>query len=130
MSYQPNLVAREFGLSQLLPPSLFSHPGDIVWVGRQLTAYDHQACLRLHKATQALDLPVFPFEHSFYTSELFDQWWSQFQAQNILVPIFLQRLADAFKVLDTPKPIPAPTPRKQKHSSLGKAKKTRSHIFY
>lgn len=33
MNYQPNLVAWQFGLTQMLPKYLVSHSFDIVWVG-------------------------------------------------------------------------------------------------
>lgn len=61
MSYQPNLVALQFGLSQMLSKSLVSHSNDIVWVGRPLNTEGYKACLRFHKSTQRLELPVFKF---------------------------------------------------------------------
>lgn len=46
MSYQPNLVAHQFGLSQMTLKPLVSHVIYIVWSGRSLNADDHKACLR------------------------------------------------------------------------------------
>ena len=36
VGYQPNLVARQFGLSQPLPDSIFQDPRDLMWAGRQI----------------------------------------------------------------------------------------------
>lgn len=79
MSYQSNLVARQFGLSQMLPKSLVSHSTDIVWVGRSLDFEDHKVCLKFHRSTQRLELPVFKFQLSFLPTKDFDEWWSDFQ---------------------------------------------------
>lgn len=65
MSYHPNLVARQFGLSQMVLKPLVSHEIDIVWSDRTLTADDHKACLRFCKSTYRYELPVFKFQQSF-----------------------------------------------------------------
>lgn len=78
MSYQPNLVALQFGLSQMLPKSLVSHSTDIERVGWPLNFEGHKACLRFHKSTQCLKLPVFKFQQSFLTTKDFDEWWSDY----------------------------------------------------
>lgn len=62
MSYQPNLVALQFGLSQRLPKPLVSHSSDIVWSGRSLNSDDHKAFLHFHKSTQRFELAVFKFQ--------------------------------------------------------------------
>lgn len=64
MSYQPNLVAHQFGLSQMVPKPLVSHVTDIVWSGRSLNSDDHKACLCFCKSNQRYELPVFKF-HKF-----------------------------------------------------------------
>lgn len=58
MSYQPNLVARQFGLSQILPKPLVSHLTDLVWSSRSLNVDDHKACMRFHKFTQRFELAL------------------------------------------------------------------------
>ena len=73
MSYQPQLVARQFGLGQMLPMSLFSHHIDIVWVGRQFFIDEHLTCLKFHRMMNDLELHVFHFQPSFFTTKEFDQ---------------------------------------------------------
>lgn len=58
VSYQPNLVARQFGLSQLLPNSFFHHTQDIMWAGRLINQKVYQERLAFAKM-QALELPSF-----------------------------------------------------------------------
>ncbi|XP_058771322.1 uncharacterized protein LOC131644752 [Vicia villosa] len=38
VSYQPNLVSRQFGLSQMLPKRLYTHEADICWSGRPFSS--------------------------------------------------------------------------------------------
>lgn len=56
MIYQPNVVARQFGLSQMVPKPLVSHDIDIVWIGQTLTADDHKACLHFCISTNSYKL--------------------------------------------------------------------------
>lgn len=110
MNYQPNLVARQFGISQMLPKSLVSHSSDIVWAGRQLNADNHVACLKFHEKTQQLELPVFKFQHSFFTTKDFDKWWNAYQCQYFSSSMFLQILVYAFFVLAGEPSTDKPTP--------------------
>lgn len=65
MSYQPNSVTRQFGLSQMVPKPLVSHVTDIVWFGRSLNVDDHKACLCFCKSTQRYELLVLKFQNPF-----------------------------------------------------------------
>lgn len=108
MSYQPNLVALKFSLSQMLPKSLVSHSTDIVWDGRQLNFKGHKACLKFHKSTQCLKLPVFKFQQSFLTTKDFDRWWFEYQRQCFPSAFFLQNMIDAFSALVGETLVPQP----------------------
>lgn len=65
MSYQPNMVARQFGLSQMVSKPMVSHETDIIWFGQTLTVDDHKACLRFCKSTHRYELLVFKFHNLF-----------------------------------------------------------------
>lgn len=78
MSYQPNLVSRQFGLSQMVLKSLVSHEIDIVWSSRLLTADDHKACLHFCISNNRYELPVFRFQQYFLTTIDFDEWWNSY----------------------------------------------------
>lgn len=99
MRYQPNLVARQFGLNQMLPKPLVSHSTDIVWSGRSLNFDDHKSCLHFHKSTQRFELPVFKFQQSFLTTVDFDEWWADYQRQAFSSDLFLQNMINAFSIL-------------------------------
>lgn len=108
MSYQPNLVARQFGLSQMLPKSSVSHSTDNVWTGRPLDFKGHKACLKFHKSTQRLELPAFEFQQSFLTNKEFDEWWFDYQRQCFPSSFFLQNMNGAFSILVGETPAPQP----------------------
>lgn len=109
MSYQPNLVACQFGLNQMFPKPLVSHATSIIWSSRSLNSDDHKACLRFYKSTQRYELPVFKFQQSFLTTTNFDEWWSDYQCQAFSSDPFLQNMIDAFSALvgDIPPPPPS-----------------------
>lgn len=99
MSYHPNSVARQFGMSHMFPKSLASYPTDIEWVGRQLNFEGHKAFLKFHKLTQRLELSVFKFQQSFLTTKYFDKWWSEYERQYFPSAIFLRNMIGAFSAL-------------------------------
>lgn len=76
-----------------------SHSIDIVWTGRQLNIEVHKACLKFHKSTQRLELPIFKFQQSFLATKDFDKWWSEYQSQYFPSALFLQHMIDAFSAL-------------------------------
>lgn len=78
MSYQLNLVARQFGLSQMVPKPLVSHDTDVVWSGRTLTVVGHKACLYFCRSTNRYELPVFRLQQSFLITIDFDEWWNSY----------------------------------------------------
>lgn len=89
MSYRPNLVTHQFGLSQMALKPLVSYLTDIVWCGRSLNADDHKACLRFCKSTQLYELSVFKFQQSFFTTIDFYEWWATYQSHSFPSDQFL-----------------------------------------
>lgn len=108
MSYQPNLVARRFDLSQMVLKPLVSHMNDIVWSVRLLNADDHKACLCFCKSTQCNELPVFKFQQSFLTTIDFDEWWATYQSHSFPSDQFLQDMVDALSTIVSDIPPPPP----------------------
>lgn len=90
MSYQPNLVALQFGLSQMVLKPLVSHVTDIVWSGRSLNSYDHKPWFRFYKSTKRYELLVFKFQYDF------DEWWAIYQHQAFFSDLFLRNMIDLF----------------------------------
>lgn len=107
VSYQPNLVARQFGLSQPLPNPFFHHTQDIMWAGRPLNQKVYNERLAYAKM-QALELPSFPFSTSFYTTVEFNRWWTSFYNQVSQNGLFFENLVDAFAAVARSRPPPSP----------------------
>lgn len=109
MSYQLNLVVRQFGLSQMVPKPMVSHDIDIVWSGRSLTTDDHKACLRFCKSTNRYELPVFRLQPFFLETNYFDEWWNSYHSQAFPSDQFLQNMVDALFTLTGDIPPPPPS---------------------
>lgn len=105
VSYQPNLVARQFGLSQPLPDSIFHHPQDVMWDGRQINQKIYNDRLAFAKM-QALELPGFPFSTSFYVTKEFNRWWTTYYNQVSRTDQFLENMVDAFAAMAGTRPPP------------------------
>ncbi|XP_058787635.1 uncharacterized protein LOC131661987 [Vicia villosa] len=98
VSYQPNLVSRQFGLSQMLPKSLYSHDNDICYSGRPFTSRQHLDCLKFHNK-QSLEHPTFTFQNSYFTTKEFSEWWSEYY-QLFDRDSFIKKLNTAFDKLE------------------------------
>lgn len=61
--YHPNLVARQFGSSQMFPCSLYSWEDDICWSERKFTLREYRECMAFARQ-QILELPTFCFQPS------------------------------------------------------------------
>lgn len=99
MSYQPNLVAHQLGLSQMVLKPLVSHDTDIVWSGWTLTADDHKACLYFCRYTNPYELPFFRFQQSFLTTAYFDDRWKSYYNHAFPNDQFLQNMVGALSTL-------------------------------
>ncbi|XP_057422973.1 uncharacterized protein LOC130716934 isoform X2 [Lotus japonicus] len=93
--YNPQLVSRQFGLSQVLPNTLFDkslvlYPGAI----KRASAFDTTVQFYNKKL---LNLSPFTYAPSYYATNAFKAWWSEYWAQ-ISKPLVdcLQCMTDAF----------------------------------
>lgn len=76
-TYQPNLVAKQFGLSQLLPKSLIPQE-DCVFISIDNSCEENLTkCLNIFK-DKPFYLPSFNFFLSFHCMEEFEDWWQSY----------------------------------------------------
>ncbi|XP_057428984.1 uncharacterized protein LOC130722314 [Lotus japonicus] len=93
--YNPQLVSRQFGLSQVLPNTLFDkslvlYPGAI----KRASVFD--TTVQFYNK-RLLNLSPFTYAPSYYATNAFKAWWSEYWAQ-ISKPLVdcLQCMTDAF----------------------------------
>lgn len=95
VGYQPNLVAIQFGFSQMLPCSLYIHEDDICWSERRFTIADYKACALFYRK-QLLELPTFQFQQSFFMTVEYYNWWTQYFNSHFKEDNFWKRLSASF----------------------------------
>lgn len=105
VGYQPNLVARQFGLSHPVPDSIFQDPRDVMWAGRQINLKVYNDRLAFARM-RALELPSFPFSTSFYVSRGFKRWWASYYGRVSRTDQFLENMVDAFAAMAPERPPP------------------------
>ncbi|KAK2446309.1 serine/threonine-protein phosphatase 7 long form protein [Trifolium repens] len=76
VGYQPNLVARQFGLSQFRPKSLFKNKDDIVLGNSGMSVEYFERRLKLADERKPYKLTPVAFETSQYCTLEFATWWS------------------------------------------------------
>ncbi|KAK2448756.1 hypothetical protein QL285_008003 [Trifolium repens] len=76
VGYQPNLVARQFGLSQFRPKSLFKNKDEIVLGNSGMSVEYFERRLRLADERKPYKLTPVAFETSQYCTFEFATWWS------------------------------------------------------
>src|ERR1044072_2473822 len=84
VAYQPNLVARQFGLTQLLPRSVFLSENSVI---TSATSWDNGAAFKKKLSdyeVRSLKIDFFHFELSFNCSEGFHTWWMNYYAQEMV----------------------------------------------
>lgn len=57
---------------------------------------------------QAMKLPGFPFDPSFYMTKEFDRWWTAYYTQVARIDQFLTNMVDAFAAMGGTRPPPPP----------------------
>jgi hypothetical protein len=75
VGYQPNLVARQFGLSQFRPKSLFKNKDDIV-LGNSGMSVEYFECRLKLVEGKSYKLTPIAFESSQFCTYEFATWWS------------------------------------------------------
>jgi hypothetical protein len=94
------MVARQFGLTQLLPRSLFLSENSVI---TSATSWDTGAAFKKKLSdyeVRSLKIDFFHFELSFNCTEGFHTWWKNYYAQEMVEESTLhQHVLDAMKAL-------------------------------
>lgn len=77
IGYRPNMVARQFDFSQMLPNLLYSWENDIYWSERKFFLTEYRDCMAFSHH-QVLELPTFHFQPSFFLTVEFNNWWMSY----------------------------------------------------
>jgi hypothetical protein len=80
VGYQPNCVARQFGMSQIVPKSFFEKEDRMV-LGTGVTEKIYKKYLRMIN-TYEFTLKPFEFKPSFYCTYGFSAWWKDYYSRH------------------------------------------------
>ncbi|KAL5156645.1 hypothetical protein HKD37_15G041574 [Glycine soja] len=96
VGYQPNLVSRQFGLSQIRPKSLFEDPRDVIR-GANLSEKTFKKFLKI-SLDENYDLHPFEFNHSHFCTMGFVTWWEKYYSTRSVgdTTIMISRLESGF----------------------------------
>ncbi|XP_050890475.1 uncharacterized protein LOC127095892 [Lathyrus oleraceus] len=123
--YQPNLVARQFGLIQIKPRPIFPKKGSIIFYN---SLHNEEESKELSKklTDDSLDIRPVIFRPSFLCTPEFDEWWKDYYSTRFFdVTAFTTHLTNAFAFVQdlTQKAIKIPTKKTFFKASPGAAKK-------
>ncbi|XP_050897207.1 uncharacterized protein LOC127104031 [Lathyrus oleraceus] len=115
VAYQPNLVARKFGLCQFIPKSLFSSQELLanILYGQPWSEIEEEIETIWKNRPR---LPSLPFRPAYYCTKEFHDWWQTYFTIYVSAPeAKLSELTEAFLPLNPAGPAPAnqPTPSTQ-----------------
>jgi hypothetical protein len=79
VGYQPNCVARQFGMSQIRPKSFFETPDRMV-LGTGITEKIYKKYMRMI-ANYEYTFKPFEFKPSFYCTDGFSAWWNEYYSR-------------------------------------------------
>jgi hypothetical protein len=110
VAYQPNLVARQFGLSQLLPCPIFLRREDVIFAATPLSEKLFKDFLSKEN-NKTLGLDFFFFEPTFICTMEFDKWWATHYKAKVLDDVMLHQfvLAGINEVIQHPDKIEPPS---------------------
>ncbi|KAL5160928.1 hypothetical protein HKD37_07G018317 [Glycine soja] len=96
VGYQPNLVSRQFGLSQIRPKSLFEDPRDVIR-GANLSEKTFKKFLKI-SLDENYNLHPFEFNHSHFCTMGFVTWWEKYYSGRSVgdTTIMISRLESGF----------------------------------
>ncbi|KAH1206259.1 hypothetical protein GmHk_16G046769 [Glycine max] len=96
VGYQPNLVSRQFGLSQIRPKSLFEDPQDVIR-GANLSEKTFKKFLKI-SLDENYNLHPFEFNHSHFCTMGFVTWWEKYYSTRSIgdTTIMISRLESGF----------------------------------
>ncbi|KAL5191633.1 hypothetical protein HKD37_04G010884 [Glycine soja] len=96
VGYQPNLVSRQFGLSQIRPKSLFEDPRDVIR-GANISEKTFKKFLKI-SLDENYNLHPFEFNHSHFCTMGFVTWWEKYYSTRSVgdTTIMISRLESGF----------------------------------
>ncbi|KAL5148570.1 hypothetical protein HKD37_13G035601 [Glycine soja] len=96
VGYQPNLISRQFGLSQIRPKSLFEDPQDVIR-GANLSEKTFKKFLKI-SLDENYNLHPFEFNHSHFCTMGFVTWWEKYYSTRSVgdTTIMISRLESGF----------------------------------
>jgi hypothetical protein len=97
--YFPNLVSRQFGLTQLVPKSFYSHQDDICLGHKSITEGYFRSYLK-NTENHKYQLIPFQYQNSFASTKEFQEWWERHYSA--LIPsegMLLTRISSGFESL-------------------------------
>ena len=101
VAYQPNMVARQFGLTQLLPRSLFLTEDSVI---TSTTHWETGAAFKKKLSdyeVRSFKIDFFHFELSYNCTEGFHTWWRSYYAQKMVEECTLhQHVLDAMNAFN------------------------------
>ncbi|PNX64117.1 hypothetical protein L195_g053852, partial [Trifolium pratense] len=95
VGYQPNLVSRQFGFSQLRPKSMYLRKKNIV-LGTTVTSTLYEKYLKVSR-DHIYGFEPFDFNLSFYCTQEFANWWRRyFYSKHLGDSVLISRLESGF----------------------------------
>ena len=95
LTYQPNFVARQFGLCQILPEPLYHNKSGIFHRGMNFNNVEAQSIIR--KFTGLFHITLVPFTPSYYCTKDFEDWWQEYYSSSMCgIKDFQKHLTKAF----------------------------------
>jgi hypothetical protein len=82
VGYFPNLVSRQFGLTQLIPKSFYAHEQDICLGCNGMTEGYFRSYL-LSTEKHKYELTPFPYRNSISSTKEFQDWWERHYSASI-----------------------------------------------
>ncbi|XP_050885349.1 uncharacterized protein LOC127090291 [Lathyrus oleraceus] len=128
--YQPNLVARQFGLIQIKPRPIFPKKGSIIFYN---SLHNEEESKELSKklTDDSLDIRPVIFRPSFLCTLEFDEWWKDYYSTRFFdVTTFTTHLTNAFAFVQdrTKKAVKIPTKKTSVEASPSAAKKPSTKV--
>ncbi|CAJ2644439.1 unnamed protein product [Trifolium pratense] len=95
VGYQPNLVSRQFGLSQLRPRSMYLRKKNIV-LGTTITSTLYEKYMTV-ASNNVYGFEPFDFNLSYYCTQEFAHWWRQYYySRHLGDQVLISRLESGF----------------------------------
>jgi hypothetical protein len=97
VGYFPNLVSRQFGLTQLIPKSFYSHERDICQGYKGITEGYFRSYLK-NTEKHKYQITPFSYQNSFSTTKEFQEWWDMHYSASIpSEDVLLARISSGFE---------------------------------